>query len=53
MRAEAYTVRMSVKRECESVSEYLSQLYLAVDNVVSACNSAKEVANQAFPEVNN
>lgn len=48
-RAEAYSTRMAVKRECESVSEYLAQLKLAVDNVVSSCDEAKKVADQAFP----
>ena len=48
-RAEAYSTRMAVKRECESVSKYLAQLKLAVDNVVSSCDEAKKVADQAFP----
>ena len=48
-RAEAYSTRMAVKRECESVNEYLAQLKLAVDNVVSSCDEAKKVADQAFP----
>lgn len=52
-RVEAYNVRMSVKRECESVSEYMAQLYVAVDNVVSACNETKAVADQAFPDLAN
>lgn len=52
-RIEAYNLRMNVKRECESVSEYMSQLLLAVDNVVSACNETKAVADQAFPDLNN
>lgn len=52
-RIEAYNVRMSVKRECESVSEYMAQLYVAVDNVVSACNETKAVADQAFPDLSN
>lgn len=52
-RAEAYNVRMSVKRECESVSEFMAQLYIAVDNVVDACNETKAVADQAFPDLSN
>lgn len=52
-RLEAYNVRMSVKRECESVSEFLSQLMVSVDNVVKACDETKAVADQAFPDLAN
>ncbi len=51
-RTEAYTTRMNVKRECESVSDYMSQLKLALDNVVQAVGDAKEVTDIAFPELN-
>lgn len=52
-RAEAYNVRMNVKRECESVSDFLAQLMVAVDNVVKACDETKAVADQAFPNLGN
>ncbi len=51
-RTEAYTTRMNVKRECESVSDYMSQLKIALDNVVQAVGDAKEVTDIAFPELN-
>lgn len=51
-RTEAYTTRMNVKRECESVGDYMSQLKLALDNVVKAVGDAKEVTDIAFPELN-
>ena len=51
-RTEAYTTRMNVKRECESVSDYMAQLKLALDNVVQAVGDAKEVTDIAFPELN-
>jgi len=51
-RTEAYTTRMNVKRECESVSDYMAQLKLALDNVVQAVSDAKEVTDIAFPELN-
>ncbi len=50
-RIESYNVRMAVKRECESVSDFLSQLMVSVDNVVKACDETKMVADQAFPEL--
>ncbi|MBE5943849.1 MAG: hypothetical protein E7258_02905 [Lachnospiraceae bacterium] len=50
-RIEAYNTRMAVKRECESVSDYLSQLMVCVDNVVKACDETKSVADQAFPDL--
>lgn len=52
-RAEAYNVRMSVKRECESVSGFLAQLMVSVDNVVKSCDEAKVIADQAFPDLAN
>lgn len=51
-RTEAYTTRMNVKRECESVSDYMGQLKLALDSVVKAVDDAKEVTDIAFPELN-
>ncbi len=51
-RTEAYSTRMNVKRECESVSDYMAQLKLALDNVVQAVGDAKEVTDIAFPELN-
>lgn len=51
-RTEAYTTRMNVKRECESVSDYMAQLKIALDNVVQAVGDAKEVTDIAFPELN-
>lgn len=50
-RIESYNIRMAVKRECESVSDFLSQLMVCVDNVVKACDETKTVADQAFPEL--
>ncbi len=50
-RIEAYNTRMAVKRECESVSDYLAQLMVCVDNVVKACDETKSVADQAFPDL--
>lgn len=50
-RIEAYNIRMAVKRECESVSDFMSQLMVCVDNVVKACDETKSVADQAFPEL--
>ena len=44
---------MNVKRECESVSDFLSQLMESVDNVVKACDETKAVADQAFPDLAN
>ncbi len=51
-RVEAYNTRMNVKRECESVSEYMSELKIALTNVVDAVNQTKDVTDQAFPELN-
>lgn len=51
-RTEAYTARMNVKRECESVSDYMAQLKIALDGVVQAVDSAKEVTDIAFPDLN-
>jgi hypothetical protein len=50
-RNEAYTVRMNVKKECESLADYMSQLMASVDNVVAACEETKSVADQAFPNL--
>ena len=52
-RNEAYNIRMSVKRECESVSEYMAQMKAALDNVVVSVDNTIKVADQAFPEINN
>lgn len=39
---------MSVKRECESVSEYMAQMKAALDNVVISVDNTIKVADQAF-----
>lgn len=52
-RLETYNTRMAVKRECESVSDFMSQLMSSVDNVVRACDEAKKTADQAFPDLAN
>ena len=52
-RLDSYNTRMAVKRECESVSDFMSQLMLSVDNVVRACDETKKVADQAFPDLSN
>ena len=52
-RIVAYNTRMAVKRECESVSGFLAQMISAVDNVSKACDDAKAIADQAFPELSN
>lgn len=49
-RVEAYNIRVAVKKECESVSQYMAELSNAVKNVVSSVDSAKSVADRAFPE---
>ncbi len=51
-RVEAYNTRMNVKRECESVSEYMAELKIALDSVVRAVAQTKDVTDQAFPELN-
>lgn len=48
-RNDAYSVRMNVKKECESLANYMSQLMIAVDHVVTACGETKQIADQAFP----
>ena len=50
-RAEAYSTRVKMKRECENVSEYMKSLYEAVNNVTTSVQAAKDVADQAFPEI--
>lgn len=52
-RIDAYNTRMSVKRECESLSGYMAQLMTSVENVVKSCEETKAVADQAFPNINN
>lgn len=37
-----------MKKECESVSRYMSDLLSSLDNVISACASTKDVADKAF-----
>ena len=44
---------MPVKRECESVSEYMAQMKAALDNVVISVDNTIKVADQAFPEISN
>lgn len=46
--AEAYVLRKNVKKECEAVSKYMKELLAALDGVVGACNSTKDVAEKAF-----
>ena len=50
-RVEAYNTRMAIKKECESVSDYMNTLIKSVDNVVTACNETKAIADQAFPDL--
>ena len=52
-RLDSYNTRMAIKRECESVSDFMSQLMVSVDNVVKACDETKKVADQAFPDLSN
>lgn len=52
-RLDSYNTRMAVKRECESVSDFMAQLMVSVDNVVKACDETKKVADQAFPDLSN
>ena len=45
---DATRLRGNVKKECESVSRYMSDLLSSLDSVVAACASTKEVADKAF-----
>ena len=45
---DATRLRNNVKKECESVSRYMSDLLSSLDNVISACASTKDVADKAF-----
>jgi chromosome segregation ATPase len=45
---DATRLRNNVKRECDSVSKYMSDLLSSLDNVVAACASTKSVADKAF-----
>lgn len=45
---DATRLRNNVKKECESVSRYMSDLLSSLDSVVAACASTKEVADKAF-----
>ena len=45
---DATRLRNNVKKECASVSRYMSDLLSSLDNVISACSSTKDVADRAF-----
>ena len=50
-RAEVYNTRMTVKKECESISDFIAQLMTSVDNVVASCKETKEFADSAFGDL--
>ncbi len=50
-RVEVYNARMTVKRECESISDFVAQLMVSVDNVSKACIETKEFTDSAFGDL--
>ena len=44
--------RTQVKRECESISEFVSQLQESVDQVVASVKKTKEMTDGAFGDLN-
>ena len=51
-REEVYTTRTQVKRECESISEFVTQLQESVENVVAAVKKTKDMTDGAFGDLN-
>ena len=49
--ADAYNTRMSVKRECESVSEFMAQMKAALEDVQAAVTTANVQMNKAVGNV--
>ena len=50
-REEVYMTRSQVKRECESISEFVAQLMASVDKVSTACQETKKLTDDAFGDV--
>ena len=50
-RLDAYNARMAVKRECENLGSFMTELISSVDNVVKACDQTKTIAAQQFPDL--
>jgi predicted CopG family antitoxin len=51
-RTEVYNTRMTVKKECESISEFVAQLMVSVDKVSKACEETREFTESAFGDLN-
>ena len=47
-RKKVTTIRGSMKRECENVSNYMASLMESVEGVVKACNETKTITDKAF-----
>ena len=50
-REEVYTTRSQVKRECESIGEFVSQLQLSVEKVAGAIKDTKALTDSAFGDL--
>ena len=51
-REEVHMTRSQVKRECESIGEFISQLQESVENVVASVKKTKELTDGAFGDLN-
>lgn len=47
-REKVANIRGSMRRECESVSSYMTSLMQSVEGVVNACNETKLITDRAF-----
>ena len=47
-REKVTSIRGSMKRECESVSNYMASLMESVNGIVAACNETKVITDKAF-----
>lgn len=47
-REKVSSIRGSMKRECENVSNYMASLMQSVEGVVKACNETKVITDKAF-----
>ena len=50
-RQKVTTIRGSMKRECENVSNYMASLMESVEGVVKACNETKSITDKAFGNI--
>lgn len=50
-REKVSATRDSIKRECESVSNYMASLMEAADGIVKACNETKVISDKVFGSI--